>query len=58
VYREIVDEIEIPSIIISKYYSNNENKKLNDKDAVIIVNKFKIDYSLIKNKELFESHII
>lgn len=58
VYREIVDEIEIPSIIISKYYSNNENKEINDKDVVVLVNKFKIDYSLIKNKELFKSYII
>lgn len=57
VYREITDEIEIPSIIISKYYSNNENKELNDKDTSITINKFKIDYSLIKNKELFMSYL-
>lgn len=58
VYREITEEVEIPSIIISKYYSNSENKEINDKDIVVIVNKFKIDYSLIKNIELLKSYLI
>lgn len=58
VYREITDEVEIPSIIISKYYVNNENKELNDKDVMIVVNKFKIDFSIIKNKDLFYNHLI
>ena len=59
-YREIMTGKEIPSIIISKYYSNNkENNKPNEVSNIkLIVKNFDISELNIKNKEIFESFLI